>query len=139
VARSRSGHGGTGSDYIYTYLRTYYRDPTKATGWNNLVFPNVGMPHALWELQGEREPVFETIKSHGHDTQVFKGWKQVSPGTMTPQQYDAAVGDLVAYLEWMGEPGANSRVRIGAWVLIFLTLFTVIAWRLNAAFWRNVK
>ncbi|MBC5764794.1 cytochrome c1 [Ramlibacter albus] len=139
ITRSRSGHGGTGADYVYTYLRTYYRDPAKATGWNNLVFPNVGMPHALWELQGVREPVFEKMMSHGHETQVFKGWKQVSPGTMTPQQYDQAVGDLVAYLEWMGEPAANSRVRVGVWVLVFLALFTVIAWRLNAAFWRNVK
>ncbi len=63
VARSRAGHGGTGADYLYTYLRTFYRDDTKATGWNNLVFPNVGMPHALWELQGDREPVFDKIES----------------------------------------------------------------------------
>jgi len=138
VARSRSGHGGTGADYLYTYLRTYYRDPTKATGWNNLAFPNVAMPHALWELQGERQPLFETEKVHGHDTQVFKGWKQVSPGTMTPLQYDQAVGDLVGYLQWMAEPAQNSRVRIGVWVLLFLGLFTVIAWRLNAAFWKDI-
>jgi ubiquinol-cytochrome c reductase cytochrome c1 subunit len=139
IARSRSGHGGTGADYIYTYLRTYYRDPSKATGWNNLVFPSVGMPHALWELQGERQPVFETVKEHGQDVRLFKGWKQVSAGTMTPLQYDNAVADLVAYLEWMGEPAANSRVRVGVWVLLFLALFTVIAWRLNAAFWKDVK
>ena len=139
IARSRAGHGGTGADYIYTYLRSYYRDGTKATGWNNLAFPNVAMPHALWELQGVREPVYETVKEHGQDVHAFKGWKQVSPGTMTPQQYDQAVGDLVAYLEWMGEPGANTRVRVGVWVLIFLSLFTVIAWRLNAAFWKDIK
>ncbi|MEY3489410.1 MAG: hypothetical protein RL655_978, partial [Pseudomonadota bacterium] len=59
IARSRAGHGGSGAD-LYTYLRTYYRDETKATGWNNLAFPNVGMPHVLWELQGDRRPVFET-------------------------------------------------------------------------------
>src|SRR5437763_8576820 len=59
VARSRSGHGGTGADYLYTYLRTFYRDPSRPTGLNNLVFPNVGMPHALWQMQGEREPQFE--------------------------------------------------------------------------------
>ena len=139
IARSRSGHGGTGADYIYTYLRTYYRDPAKATGWNNLVFPNVGMPHALWEMQGVREPLFDTVKEHGHESKVFKGWKQVSPGTMTPQQYDQAVGDLVAFLEWMGEPSQNTRVRVGVWVLIFLSLFTVMAWRLNAAFWKDIK
>ena len=138
VARSRSGHGGTGADYLYTYLRTYYRDPTKATGWNNLAFPNVGMPHALWELQGDREPVFETQQSHGHEVHVFKGWKQISPGAMTPLQYDQAVGNLVGYMQWMAEPAQNSRVRVGVWVLLFLLAFTVIAWRLNAAFWKEV-
>ena len=139
VARSRAGHGGTGADYLYTYLRTYYRDSTKATGWNNLAFPNVGMPHAMWELQGDREPVFEKQMSHGHEVQVFKGWKQVSPGTMTPLQYDQAVGHLVGYLQWMAEPAQNTRVRVGVWVLLFLGVFTVFAWRMNAAFWKDVK
>ena len=140
IARAKSGHGGTGADYIYTYLRTYYRDETKATGWNNLVFPNVGMPHVLWELQGERKPVFEEHEEHGHKVQVFTGkWEQVKPGTMTPQQYDQAVGDLVNYLQWMGQPAQNTRVRVGVWVLLFLLGFTVIAWRLNAAFWKDVK
>jgi ubiquinol-cytochrome c reductase cytochrome c1 subunit len=138
IARSRSGHAGTGADYLYTYLRTYYRDPTKATGWNNLVFPSVGMPHVLWELQGEREPLFESRQEHGQEVKVFKGWKQVSPGTMTPLQYDQAVGDLVAYLQWMAEPAQNSRVRVGVWVLLFLGVFTIFAWRLNAAYWKEV-
>ncbi|MGE0496976.1 MAG: cytochrome c1 [Ramlibacter sp.] len=139
IARSRAGHGGTGADYLYTYLRTYYRDPTKATGWNNLVFPNVGMPHVLWELQGDRQPVFTETMEHGHEVKAFKGWEQVSAGTMTPLQYDEAVGDLVSYLQWMGEPAQGTRVRVGVWVLLFLGLFTVIAWRLNAAFWKDVK
>ena len=139
VARSRSGGGGTGADYLYTYLRTYYRDETKATGWNNLAFPNVGMPHVLWELQGERRPVFDVTQQHGHEVQVFKGWEQVKPGSMTPLQYDQAVGDLVSYLQWMAEPVQNSRVRIGVWVLIFLLCFMVIAWRLNASFWKDIK
>ena len=138
IARSRSGHGGTGADYLYTYLRTYYRDSTKATGWNNLTFPSVGMPHVLWELQGDREPVFDTVQEHGHEVKVFKGWKQLSPGALTPLQYDAAVGDLVAYLQWMAEPVQNSRVRVGVWVLLFLGVFTIFAWRLNAAFWKEV-
>jgi ubiquinol-cytochrome c reductase cytochrome c1 subunit len=139
VARSRSGHGGTGADYLYTYMRTFYRDPSRPTGWNNLVFPNVGMPHVLWELQGDREPVFDKVESHGHETHVFKGWKQVTPGTMTTLQYDQAMGDLVGYLSWMAEPAQNHRVRVGAWVLLFLALLTVIVWRLNAAFWKDVK
>ena len=139
VARSRSGHGGSGADYLYTYLRTYYRDPTKATGWNNLAFPNVGMPNVLWELQGEREPQFATHEEHGHEVKVFRGWKQVTPGTMTPLQFEQAAGDLVGYLQWMAEPAQNSRVRVGVWVLIFLGLLTLITWRLNAAFWKEVN
>lgn len=139
VARSRSGPGGTGADYIYTFLRTFYRDAEKPTGWNNLAFPSVGMPHALWQLQGERQPQFDTIQEHGHDVKVFKGWTQVTPGTMTPLQYEQAMGDLVGYLQWMGEPAQNHRIRVGAWVLLFLGVLTVFFWRLNAAFWKDVK
>jgi ubiquinol-cytochrome c reductase cytochrome c1 subunit len=138
IARSRAGQG-SGADYLYTYLRTYYPDDTKATGWNNLVFPSVGMPHVLWELQGKRRPVFEVKEEHGHEVHVFKGWEQLTPGAMTPLQYDQAVGDLVNYLQWMGEPAQNTRVRVGVWVLLFLLVFTVITWRLNAAYWKDVK
>jgi ubiquinol-cytochrome c reductase cytochrome c1 subunit len=139
IARSRSGHGGTGADYLFTYLRSYYKDPTKATGWNNLVFPNVGMPHVLWELQGERQPIYETIESHGHETHVFKGWKQISPGKLSLTEYDEAVGDLVNYMQWMSEPAQSTRVKIGVWVMIFLLIFMFIAWRLNAAFWKDIR
>ena len=139
VARSRAGHGGTGADYLYTYMRTFYRDETKPTGWNNLVYPNVGMPHVLWELQGDRRPVFEEVSEHGHETKVFKGWEQLTPGTMTPLQYEQSVGDLVGFLQWMAEPAQNTRVRVGVWVLLFLSIFTLITWRLNAAYWKDVK
>ena len=73
IARSRSGPGGSGADYLYTYMRTFYRDDTKATGWNNLAFPNVAMPHVLWELQGERRPVFEERQEHGHAVKILQG------------------------------------------------------------------
>jgi ubiquinol-cytochrome c reductase cytochrome c1 subunit len=139
VARSRSGHGGSGADYLYTYLRTYYRDPSKATGWDNMTFPNVGMPNVLWELQGNREPQYATHEEHGHQVKVFQGWKQVSPGTMTPLEFDHAVGDLVGYLTWMAEPAQNARVRVGVWVLLFLGLLTFLTWRLNAAYWKEVN
>ena len=140
IARSRSAAGkGTGADYLYTYLRTYYRDDTKATGWNNLAFPNVGMPHVLWELQGERQPVFQTVSSHGHETHVLKGWQQVTPGQMSAREYDSAIADLVGYLQCMAEPAQNTRVRIGVWVLLFIGLFVVVAWRLNAAYWKDIK
>jgi ubiquinol-cytochrome c reductase cytochrome c1 subunit len=140
IARSRAGANGTGADYLYTYLRTFYKDETKPTGWNNLVFPNVGMPHVLWELQGERRPIYEEAKGHGeHAAPLFKGWEQLKPGTMSPQQYDQAMGDLVGYLQWMGEPVQNTRVRVGMWVLLFLAVFTFFAWRLNAAYWKDIK
>jgi ubiquinol-cytochrome c reductase cytochrome c1 subunit len=143
IARSRSDGGkGSGADYIYTYLRSYYRDETKATGWNNAAFPGVGMPHVLWELQGQQRAVYADEKDPHDATKtvhVFKGYEPISAGTMTPAQYNEAVADLVAYLQWMAEPVQNSRVRIGVWVLIFLAFFTVIAWRLNAAYWKDIK
>jgi ubiquinol-cytochrome c reductase cytochrome c1 subunit len=139
ITRSRSGHGGTGADYVYTYLRTYYRDESKATGWNNLAFPNVGMPNVLWELQGQRKPIYDTIESHGHESHVFAGWQQVTPGKLSPAEYDEAVADLVNYMQWMSEPAQNTRVRIGVWVMMFLLIFMFIAWRLNAAFWKEIR
>jgi ubiquinol-cytochrome c reductase cytochrome c1 subunit len=140
IARSRAGAGGTGADYLYTYLRTFYRDETKATGWNNLALPNVAMPHVLWELQGERKPVFSEVEEHGHVVKTFTGkWEQVNPGSMTPLQYDQAIGDLVGYMQWMAEPAQATRVRVGVWVLLFLLMFSVIAWRLNASYWKDVK
>ena len=140
IARSRSDFGkGSGADYLYTYLRTYYRDDTKPTGWNNLAYPNAAMPHVLWEMQGERKPTFGDVESHGHKVSVLKGWEQVTPGTMTPLQFDTAMGDLVSFLQWMAEPAQNNRVQIGVWVLMFLLLLTFAAWRLNASFWKDVK
>ncbi|MBE7417975.1 MAG: cytochrome c1 [Ideonella sp.] len=142
VARSRASAGRSGADYLYTYLRTFYRDDTKATGWNNLVFPSVAMPHALWELQGQQRAVF-VERPDPHDPKVtlheFDRFEPISAGSMSKLEYDAAVADLVAYLQWMSEPAQDQRVRIGVWVLLFLGLFTVIAWRLNAAYWKDVK
>jgi ubiquinol-cytochrome c reductase cytochrome c1 subunit len=140
VARSRAAIGShSGPDYLYTLLRTYYRDETKPTGWNNLAFPNIGMPNPLWELQGERKPVMEKVMSHGKEVEVLRGWETVKTGTLSAVEYDRAVADLVAFMQWMAEPQQNQRVRIGVWVLIFLGVFFVIAWRLNAAFWKDIK
>ena len=143
ITRSRSDMSkGTGADYVYTYLRSYYRDDTKTTGWNNLAFPGVAMPHVLWELQGQRGAKFVEQKD-AHDpsktAHVFAGFEQLTPGAMSSQQYDEAVGDLVGFLQWMSEPAQGQRVRLGVWVMIFLTIFAFIAWRLSAAYWREVK
>lgn len=139
VARSRASGAGSGADYLYTFLRTFYVDESKPTGWNNLVFPSVGMPHVLWELQGQRKATFVQKEVHGVKTEVFDGWQTLTSGTMTEQEYDRAVGDLVNFLQWMGEPAQTARTRIGVGVLIFLGIFIFIAWKLNAVFWKDVK
>ena len=142
ISRSRSEIGrGTGADYLYTYLRTFYRDDTKATGWNNLAFPDVAMPHALWELQGQRRARFEQVKD-AHDPAKtehrFAGFEQVTPGAQSAVEFDESVADLVAFMQWMGEPAQATRIRVGVWVLLFLGVLTVFVWRLNAAYWRGV-
>jgi ubiquinol-cytochrome c reductase cytochrome c1 subunit len=142
IARSRAEMGkGSGADYLYTLWRTFYRDDARPTGWNNLAFPDIAMPHALWQLQGERRARFEEVKDP-HDpaktTHRFIGFEQITPGTLNERQYDEAIGDLVAYLQWMGEPSQGTRVRVGVGVLIFLGLLVLITWRLSSAYWRSV-
>ncbi|WP_422012087.1 cytochrome c1 [Roseateles sp.] len=143
IARSRAdGAKGSGADYLYTYMRNFYRDDTKATGWNNLAFPSVAMPHVMWELQGQRAAKFEEVADpHDHEKKVhvFAGYQQLVPGTLNERQYDEAVADLVAYLQWMGEPAQGQRFQLGVIVLIFLGFLTVFAWRLNASYWKDVK
>ena len=142
IARSRAEPGkGSGADYLYTLWRTFYRDESTPTGWNNLVYPGIAMPHALWQLQGERRALFVEEKNpHEPDKteRRFAGFEQITPGTMSEQEYKQTIGDLVAYLQWMGEPSQGKRVRIGVGVLIFLGLLIVFTWRLNAAFWKSV-
>ena len=130
-----------GADWIYTYLRTYYQDDSTPTGWNNLVYPNVGMPHALWQLQGIRTAKFEERKDPKDPSRmekVFVGYEQVTPGTMKPQEYDDNMADLVAFMSWMAEPAQLQRKRLGVVVLIFLAIFTLLAWRLNKAYWKDI-
>ena len=142
IARSRSSEAGSGSDWLYTYLRTFYKDDTRPTGWNNLVFPNVGMPHALWELQGVRTVKFVEKKDpheEGKTVHEFAGFDQVKPGKLSTLEYDTALADLVAYLDWMAEPAQGKRKQLGVWVVLFLSLLSFLAWRLNASYWKEVK
>jgi ubiquinol-cytochrome c reductase cytochrome c1 subunit len=142
VARSRAGSQGSGADYLYTYLRSFYRDETKATGWNNTAFPSVAMPHVLWQLQGQQKAVYEEVADphdHAKTEHHFKGFEQLTPGSLSPAEYNSAIADLVAYMQWMGEPAQTQRIRLGVWVLMFLGIMTVFAWRLNASFWKDVK
>jgi ubiquinol-cytochrome c reductase cytochrome c1 subunit len=142
IARAKASPAGSGSDYLYTYLRTFYKDDTRPTGWNNMVVPNVAMPHAMWELQGERAPkVVEQKDPHDPAKTVHKveGFEQVKPGKMSTLEFDTATADLVAYLDWMAEPVQATRKRLGVWVLLFLSLFAFLVWRLNASYWKEVK
>jgi ubiquinol-cytochrome c reductase cytochrome c1 subunit len=142
ITRAKSSGAGTGADYLYTYLRTFYKDDTRPTGWNNMVVPNVAMPHVLWQLQGVRTARFvEEADPHeeGKKVHAFAGFEQVSPGQMSAAEYDGAVADLVAYLNWMAEPAQNTRKRLGAIVVLFLAGFAFLAWRLNASYWKEVK
>ena len=131
IARAR------GSDWLYTYLRTFYRDSKTATGWNNAVFPNVGMPHALWTLQGEKGLELVSTQDGGHSSTEYK-WTQLSEGRMSTTQYDTMVRDLVNYLVWMGEPAASTRKKAGVVVLFFLGVLFVLAYAMKREFWKDV-
>ncbi|MDR2032750.1 MAG: cytochrome c1 [Azoarcus sp.] len=134
IARAKASASGSGADYLYTYLRSFYRDPNRPTGWNNTVFANVGMPHALWDLQGE-QTLKETSGADGHTVQEFVPGK---PGSMTQEEYDRAVADLVSFLVWMGEPDAASRKTIGIFVLVFLAGFYVLTHALGKNYWKDI-
>jgi len=142
IARAKSSPSGTGADYLYTYLRTFYKDDARPTGWNNMVVPNVAMPHVMWQQQGVRQAKFEDVPDpheHGKTIHRFAGFEQVSPGSMTQQEFDTATADLVAYLSWMAEPAQGQRKKLGVIVLIFLSIFAFLAWRLNESYWKEVK
>jgi ubiquinol-cytochrome c reductase cytochrome c1 subunit len=139
IVRSRAGDQGSGADYLYTYMRSFYRDETTPTGWNNRLFPNVAMPHVLWELQGVQAAKFKEATVHGQVVHEFEGFEPVTPGKMSPADYDNAVGDLVNYMQWMGEPAQTTRQRVGIWVLIFLAGLSFLTWKLNKAYWKDIK
>ena len=128
VARARSSVDAPGADWLYTYLRAFYRDPQRPTGWNNTIFPNVGMPHVFWELQGEQTLDAATGK--------------LSPavgGQLSAADYDREVADLVGGLGWAGEPGAGFRKQLGLGVLAFLCVLFVVSYALKKEYWKDVE
>ncbi|MBZ0145827.1 MAG: cytochrome c1 [Rhodocyclales bacterium] len=126
IARARASGDGSGADWLYTYLRGFYRDEARPTGWNNIAFESVGMPHVLWELQGEQ------VMGADHKLTLAK------PGKLSPKEYDDAVGDLVAFMVWMAEPQAQFRKQLGVAVLIFLGVFFVVAYAMKRTFWKDI-
>jgi len=174
IARARSSNAGSGADWLYTYLRSYFRDSTRPQGWNNVLFENVGMPHVFWEQQGSRGATLEEVKEvvdeqtgkatgfvksvvtfdaatgarsekseklEGLHHHASRHWTLSVPvgGKMSQAQYDETVADLVAYITYMSDPTAQTRTRLGVWVMLFLGVFTVIAWYLNREYWKDVK
>lgn len=173
IARARASSDGSGADWLYTYLRAYYRDASRPTGWNNALFSNVGMPHVLWELQGSRGVTIEDVRAAKDDktgapagfrktvvefdadglrvekTEKVEGGHphegasltlgKAQGGKLAQAAYDETVADLVAYLTYMSDPSAQARTRLGVWVLLFLSVFTVFAWWLNREYWKHVK
>ncbi|NWG86675.1 MAG: cytochrome c1 [Hydrogenophilaceae bacterium] len=133
ITRSR------GADWVYTYLRGFYRDDSRPTGWNNTVFDKVGMPHVLHDLQGQMVPVYKTETDHeGKTHQVIERLELAQPGKMTLAEYDATVGDLVNYMSWMGEPAKAKRLYLGVGVMLFLFVFFIVAFYLKREFWKDI-
>ena len=127
-----------GADWLYSYLRGFYRDDSRPTGWNNTVYDKVAMPHVLWELQGEQVlKVQEQVDAHGEKSELHTLVLQ-KPGKLSPVEYDAAVADLVNYLVFMSEPAKNFRLRLGLAVLAFLGLFFIVAFYLKKEFWKDI-
>ena len=134
IARSRS------ADWIYTYMRGFYRDPAAKTGWNNTVFPNVAMPHVLWEYQGDQAlQVSERMDQATGDVRRTQKLVLQRPGGLKPIEYDAYVGDLVNYLAYMSEPTQVSRKKWGILVLFFLAGFLALALMLKTEYWKDVR
>mgnify|MGYP001813384907 FL=1 len=132
IARAR------GVDWLYTYMRSFYRDDSKIVGVNNLVFPDVGMPHVLWELQGWQEPVITTVKDHDGQKRKEISLELVEPGLLEPREYDRAVRDLVNFLDYMGEPAKYERRELGVKVIMFLVFFLVVAYLMKRDYWKDV-
>ena len=134
AARSR------GVDWLYTYMRSFYRDPSTKSGWNNTVFPNVAMPHVLFEYQGDQAlQVTEKMDSHTGDMKQTRKLVLERPGTLAPLDYDRQVADLVNYLAYMGEPAQADRKQWGILVLFFLAGFFVLALLLKNEYWKDVR
>lgn len=138
IARAR------GTNYLYRYLKTFYVDSDRATGANNLAFPQTAMPDIVSPLQGLQVPVYGTVEKRGSggkmiQEKVFEHFKLIAPGRMTPQQYDQFVHDLVNFLDYVGDPERAMRRAMGIWVILFLLAFSSVAWLLKREFWKDVK
>ena len=127
IARARGSADGSGADWLYTYLRSFYRDDKRPTGWNNVIFENVGMPHVLYGLQG--------YQTRNHETHKLE---LETSGELAPAEFDKAVSDLVGFMVWMGEPQQEFRQTLGYFVLAFLAVLFVVSYALKKEYWKDI-
>jgi len=123
-----------GANWLYTYLKGFYTDKSKPLGVNNTVFKDVGMPNMLWQLQGEQTAVMEKV----HGEEVISYLKIEKEGSLSRQQFDQLVSELVHFLVYVGEPVQLERQRLGKYVLLFLLMFGVIAYLLKKEYWKDI-
>ena len=116
-----------GPDWLYAYLRGFYRDPSRPGGWNNEIFDNAAMPHVLADLQG--------VYARGEDGAL----SQISAGRMSPAEYDLLVGDLVTFMAYMGEPSRAARHKTGYLTMAFLLALLVATYFLYREYWRDIR
>jgi len=126
-----------GSDWIYTYLKSFYLDESRPLGWNNTLFPDASMPNPLWQMQGLQRPVYgkpDAVTGAAHVASL----NLAQPGSLEPETFDQTVRDITAFLEYAGEPAALKRQSMGVWVILFLAFFTFLAWLLKKEYWKDV-
>jgi ubiquinol-cytochrome c reductase cytochrome c1 subunit len=119
-----------GADHVYSFLKGFYVEEGSPTGVNNTVLPGTSMPHVLWELQG-----FQELREGDHGVEL----ELMSPGSMSPEEYDNFVRDTTNFLAHIAEPMRSDRRKLGVWVLMFLVVFLVVAIPLKKEIWRDVK
>lgn len=132
TARAKYG----GADWIYTFLKSFYVDESRPLGWNNKLLVNASMPHVLWELQGIQRPIY--AEGHQGEAAHVERLELVQPGKLSPEEYDRAIRDIAAFMTYMSEPAVLQREALGVWVILYLALFTLLAWLLKREYWRDV-
>jgi len=127
-----------GADWIYTYLKSFYKDESRPFGVNNIIFPSVGMPHVLQELQGLPTPITKEVEEHGNKVTKVVGTETDGSGEMSTDEYDQAARDLTNFLAYVGEPSRLESEAIGIKVLGFLVILFILAFLLKKEYWRDV-
>jgi ubiquinol-cytochrome c reductase cytochrome c1 subunit len=133
-----------GADHVYQFLKTFYADPSKPTGVNNLALDGTAMPHVLADLQGVQRAVFRNDERPGEGgkmvaVKVWDKFEVETPGSLSAAEYDQFVGDIVNFLQYVGEPVQAKRQQLGVWVVLFLLLFTAFAYLLKQEYWKDVR